>query len=157
MSLGLVHFLSVLLESWSQIDEWSITYVSLVSLFHLGLIQNKIFIYRGKEYERREDFNLKLLTQFPNAEKLSSTAPPPDEIKTSLKQCIFWGHHLAVGFCFLWGKNSIWGNTMYCRIVAHLVFKNNSKKPVSSLQCNSVPSGMALSQLVSLDLRHFLQ
>uniref|UniRef100_A0A5F8H144 Dedicator of cytokinesis 5 n=1 Tax=Monodelphis domestica TaxID=13616 RepID=A0A5F8H144_MONDO len=31
-----------------------------------SFLRNKIFIYRGKEYERREDFNLKLLTQFPN-------------------------------------------------------------------------------------------
>ncbi|XP_028564070.2 dedicator of cytokinesis protein 5 isoform X1 [Podarcis muralis] len=53
-----------------------------------SFLRNKIFIYRGKEYERREDFNLKLLTQFPNAEKLSSTAPPTEEIKTSLKQYV---------------------------------------------------------------------
>ncbi|XP_067326775.1 dedicator of cytokinesis protein 5 isoform X1 [Anolis sagrei] len=53
-----------------------------------SFLRNKIFIYRGKEYERREDFNLKLLTQFPNAEKLSSTAPPTEEIKASLKQYV---------------------------------------------------------------------
>ncbi|XP_048369537.1 dedicator of cytokinesis protein 5 isoform X1 [Sphaerodactylus townsendi] len=53
-----------------------------------SFLRNKIFIYRGKEYERREDFSLKLLTQFPNAEKLSSTAPPPDEIKASQKQYV---------------------------------------------------------------------
>ncbi|KAH0623152.1 hypothetical protein JD844_031162 [Phrynosoma platyrhinos] len=51
-----------------------------------SFLRNKIFIYRGKEYERREDFNLKLQTHFPNAEKLSSTAPPTEEIKASLKQ-----------------------------------------------------------------------
>uniref|UniRef100_A0A8D2LI46 Dedicator of cytokinesis 5 n=1 Tax=Varanus komodoensis TaxID=61221 RepID=A0A8D2LI46_VARKO len=65
-----------------------------VGYFGLGFpafLRNKIFIYRGKEYERREDFNLKLLTQFPNAEKLSSTAPPTEEIRSSLKQCIFFG------------------------------------------------------------------
>ncbi|KAK2513113.1 Dock5 [Columba guinea] len=55
----------------------------------LGNLLNKIFIYRGKEYERREDFNLKLLTQFPSAEKMTSTAPPGEEIKASPKQCIF--------------------------------------------------------------------
>uniref|UniRef100_A0A8D2MMD4 Dedicator of cytokinesis 5 n=1 Tax=Zonotrichia albicollis TaxID=44394 RepID=A0A8D2MMD4_ZONAL len=61
-----------------------------------SFLRNKIFIYRGKEYERREDFNLKLLTQFPNAEKMTSTAPPAEEIKASPKQCIFWvwGNHL---------------------------------------------------------------
>ncbi|KAJ7305167.1 hypothetical protein JRQ81_011072, partial [Phrynocephalus forsythii] len=53
-----------------------------------SFLRNKIFIYRGKEYERREDFNLKLLTQFPNAEKLSSTAPPTDDIKASSKQYV---------------------------------------------------------------------
>ncbi|XP_036606025.1 dedicator of cytokinesis protein 5 [Trichosurus vulpecula] len=51
-----------------------------------SFLRNKIFIYRGKEYERREDFNLKLLTQFPNAEKMTSTTPPGEEIKSSPKQ-----------------------------------------------------------------------
>jgi hypothetical protein len=51
-------------------------------------LQNKIFIYRGKEYERREDFSLRLLTQFPNAEKMTSTTPPGEDIKSSPKQCI---------------------------------------------------------------------
>ncbi|KAF2980948.1 hypothetical protein EK904_010952, partial [Melospiza melodia maxima] len=57
-----------------------------------SFLRNKIFIYRGKEYERREDFNLKLLTQFPNAEKMTSTAPPAEEIKASPKQWMCWGH-----------------------------------------------------------------
>ncbi|XP_030057685.1 dedicator of cytokinesis protein 5 isoform X1 [Microcaecilia unicolor] len=51
-----------------------------------SFLRNKIFIYRGKEYERREDFNLKLLTQFPNAEKMTSTTPPGEEVKASSKQ-----------------------------------------------------------------------
>lgn len=51
-----------------------------------SFLRNKIFIYRGKEYERREDFSLRLLTQFPNAEKMSSTTPPGDDIKSSPKQ-----------------------------------------------------------------------
>ncbi|XP_074051376.1 dedicator of cytokinesis protein 5 [Macrotis lagotis] len=51
-----------------------------------SFLRNKIFIYRGKEYERREDFNLKLLTQFPNAEKMTSTTPPGEDIKSSPKQ-----------------------------------------------------------------------
>lgn len=51
-------------------------------------LQNKIFIYRGKEYERREDFSLRLLTQFPNAEKMTSTTPPGEDIRSSPKQCI---------------------------------------------------------------------
>lgn len=50
--------------------------------------QGKVFIYRGKEYERREDFEARLLTQFPNAEKMKTTSPPGDEIKHSPGQCI---------------------------------------------------------------------
>ncbi|KAK1342411.1 hypothetical protein QTO34_015176 [Cnephaeus nilssonii] len=51
-----------------------------------SFLRNKVFIYRGKEYERREDFSLRLLTQFPNAEKMTSTTPPSEEIKCSPKQ-----------------------------------------------------------------------
>uniref|UniRef100_H9ESC9 Dedicator of cytokinesis protein 5 n=1 Tax=Macaca mulatta TaxID=9544 RepID=H9ESC9_MACMU len=51
-----------------------------------SFLRNKIFIYRGKEYERREDFSLRLLTQFPNAEKMTSTTPPGEGIKSSPKQ-----------------------------------------------------------------------
>lgn len=50
--------------------------------------QGKVFIYRGKEYERREDFEARLLTQFPNAEKMKTTSPPGDDIKNSPGQCI---------------------------------------------------------------------
>nr|BAC85293.1 unnamed protein product [Homo sapiens] len=53
-----------------------------------SFLRNKIFIYRGKEYERREDFSLRLLTQFPNAEKMTSTTPPGEDIKSSPKQYI---------------------------------------------------------------------
>ncbi|XP_040525641.1 dedicator of cytokinesis protein 2-like isoform X2 [Gallus gallus] len=38
-------------------------------------LRNKVFIYRGKEYERREDFEMRLLSPFPNAEKLQTTSP----------------------------------------------------------------------------------
>lgn len=50
--------------------------------------QGKVFIYRGKEYERREDFEARLLTQFPNAEKMKTTSPPSEDIKNSPGQCI---------------------------------------------------------------------
>ncbi|KAE8619097.1 hypothetical protein XENTR_v10009604 [Xenopus tropicalis] len=53
-----------------------------------SFLRNKIFIYRGKEYERLEDFNLWLLNQFPNGEKLSSSSPPGDEIRNSTKQYV---------------------------------------------------------------------
>uniref|UniRef100_G1P6P7 Dedicator of cytokinesis 5 n=1 Tax=Myotis lucifugus TaxID=59463 RepID=G1P6P7_MYOLU len=51
-----------------------------------SFLRNKVFIYRGKEYERLEDFSLRLLTQFPNAEKMTSSTPPGEEIKCSPKQ-----------------------------------------------------------------------
>lgn len=53
-----------------------------------SLPQNKMFMYRGKEYERREDFEARLLTQFPNADKMKTTNPPGDEIRNSPGQCI---------------------------------------------------------------------
>lgn len=60
---------------------------------HLPPPQNKVFIYRGKEYERREDFEMQLLSPFPNAEQLKSTSPPGQDITGSLGQCILqvWG------------------------------------------------------------------
>uniref|UniRef100_A0A0K8RVY7 Dedicator of cytokinesis 1 n=1 Tax=Crotalus horridus TaxID=35024 RepID=A0A0K8RVY7_CROHD len=51
-------------------------------------LRNKVFIYRGKEYERREDFEARLLTQFPNAEKMKTTSPPGEDIKNSPGQYI---------------------------------------------------------------------
>uniref|UniRef100_A0A8C5Q6X1 Dedicator of cytokinesis 1 n=1 Tax=Leptobrachium leishanense TaxID=445787 RepID=A0A8C5Q6X1_9ANUR len=51
-------------------------------------LRNKVFIYRGKEYERREDFEARLLTQFPNADKMKTTSPPGDDIKNSSGQYI---------------------------------------------------------------------
>ncbi|XP_053574091.1 dedicator of cytokinesis protein 5 [Bombina bombina] len=53
-----------------------------------SFLRNKIFICRGKDYERLEDFNLRLLSQFPNAEKLSSSSRPGEEIKNSPKQYV---------------------------------------------------------------------
>ncbi|KAM9312793.1 dedicator of cytokinesis protein 5 [Gastrophryne carolinensis] len=53
-----------------------------------SFLRNKVFIYRGKDYERLEDFNLWLLTQFPNAEKLSSSSPPGESIRSSPKQYV---------------------------------------------------------------------
>uniref|UniRef100_UPI00398F6CFE dedicator of cytokinesis protein 2-like isoform X2 n=1 Tax=Pristiophorus japonicus TaxID=55135 RepID=UPI00398F6CFE len=51
-------------------------------------IRNKVFIHRGKEYERREDFEQMLLTHFPNAEVMKTTSPPGDEIKNSPRQFV---------------------------------------------------------------------
>ncbi|XP_041854443.1 dedicator of cytokinesis protein 5 isoform X2 [Melanotaenia boesemani] len=62
-----------------------------VGYYGLGFpsfLRNKMFIYRGKEYEWLEDFSLKLLSQFPNAVRMTSTAPPGDDISNSPAQNI---------------------------------------------------------------------
>eukprot|EP00064_Thunnus_orientalis_P001236 superscaffoldBa00000082_g1238 len=53
-----------------------------------SFLRNKMFIYRGKEYERREDFEARLLTQFPNAEKMKTTTAPSEDTKSSSGQYI---------------------------------------------------------------------
>ncbi|XP_067100852.1 dedicator of cytokinesis protein 1 [Osmerus mordax] len=62
-----------------------------VGYYGLGFpsfLRNKMFIYRGKEYERWEDFEARLLTQFPNAEKMKTTTAPSDDVKISPGQYI---------------------------------------------------------------------
>lgn len=54
-------------------------------------LQNKVFIYRGKEYERREDFQTQLMSQFPSAEKMNTTAAPGEDVRNSPGQRIL-GH-----------------------------------------------------------------
>ncbi|XP_043925470.1 dedicator of cytokinesis protein 2 [Protopterus annectens] len=51
-------------------------------------LRNKVFIYRGKEYERREDFQTQVMSQFPYSEKLNTTSAPGDDIKNSPGQYI---------------------------------------------------------------------
>ncbi|XP_028669046.2 dedicator of cytokinesis protein 2-like [Erpetoichthys calabaricus] len=51
-------------------------------------LRNKVFIYRGKEYERREDFQTQLLSQFPSALLLNTTSIPGEEIRSSHNQYI---------------------------------------------------------------------
>ncbi|XP_062566377.1 dedicator of cytokinesis protein 1-like isoform X2 [Saccostrea cucullata] len=51
-----------------------------------SFLQNKVFIYRGKDYERLTDFNSRMQTLFPNAELLKSLSPPSNEVKESDKQ-----------------------------------------------------------------------
>ncbi|XP_019491480.1 PREDICTED: dedicator of cytokinesis protein 2 [Hipposideros armiger] len=53
-----------------------------------SFLRNKVFIYRGKEYERREDFQMQLMSQFPNAEKMNTTSPPGDDVKNAPGQYI---------------------------------------------------------------------
>ncbi|KAG9346554.1 hypothetical protein JZ751_006865 [Albula glossodonta] len=50
--------------------------------------QNKVFIHRGKEYERREDFQSHLMSQFPSAVRLNTTSLPGEDIRNSPLQYI---------------------------------------------------------------------
>ncbi|XP_061899912.1 dedicator of cytokinesis protein 2 [Entelurus aequoreus] len=51
-------------------------------------LRNKVFIHRGKEYERREDFQNHLMSQFPSAVRLNTTTMPGDDIWNSPLQYI---------------------------------------------------------------------
>ncbi|XP_019762944.2 dedicator of cytokinesis protein 2 isoform X3 [Dendroctonus ponderosae] len=51
-------------------------------------LQNKVFVYRGKEYERLADFNARIMNEFPKAELLNKLTPPGDEIRNSDGQFI---------------------------------------------------------------------
>ncbi|XP_061643353.1 dedicator of cytokinesis protein 2-like isoform X4 [Phyllopteryx taeniolatus] len=51
-------------------------------------LRNKVFIHRGKEYERREDFQNQLMGQFPSAVRLNTTTEPGDDICNSSLQYI---------------------------------------------------------------------
>uniref|UniRef100_A0A3Q3AKM7 Dedicator of cytokinesis 2 n=1 Tax=Kryptolebias marmoratus TaxID=37003 RepID=A0A3Q3AKM7_KRYMA len=51
-------------------------------------LRNKVFIHRGKEYERREDFQNQLMSQYPSSVRLNITTMPGDEVKNSPLQYI---------------------------------------------------------------------
>ncbi|XP_026809422.1 dedicator of cytokinesis protein 1 isoform X2 [Rhopalosiphum maidis] len=53
-----------------------------------SFIQNKVFIYRGKEYERLSDFSNRTLNQFPNATLMQTLSKPGSEIMESSNQYI---------------------------------------------------------------------
>lgn len=53
-----------------------------------AFLQNKVFIYRGKEYERLSDFSNRTLNQLPNAELMSKLTPPGEEILESPHQYV---------------------------------------------------------------------
>ncbi|XP_034937564.1 dedicator of cytokinesis protein 1 isoform X2 [Chelonus insularis] len=50
---------------------------------HLPFLQNKIFIYRGKEYERLGDFCSRILNQLSNAVQMNKLSPPSPEMLES--------------------------------------------------------------------------
>ncbi|XP_039295839.1 dedicator of cytokinesis protein 1 [Nilaparvata lugens] len=51
-------------------------------------LQNKVFIYRGKEYEHSSDFSGRTLNQFPNAELMNRLSSPGKDITESQGQYI---------------------------------------------------------------------
>lgn len=61
-------------------------------------LQNKVFVYRGKEYERLADFNARIMNEFPKAELLNKLTPPGDEIRNSDGQCILFHAYGPVGY-----------------------------------------------------------
>ena len=46
-----------------------------------AFLQNKVFVYRGKGFERLPEFQSRILDQFPNAELMKTLQPPTDEEK----------------------------------------------------------------------------
>lgn len=51
-----------------------------------SFLQNKVFIYRGKDYERLPDFNGRMQALFPNAELMRSLSPPSEDMMQSDKE-----------------------------------------------------------------------
>ena len=52
-----------------------------------SLLQNKVFVYRGLEYERIEAFTSRIQTEFPSAQIYSKITSPTHAIKQSETQC----------------------------------------------------------------------
>lgn len=61
-------------------------------------LQNKVFIYRGKEYERLDDFNSRILNEFPKAELFMKLTAPGKDVMESNKQCILFVWTLLSNF-----------------------------------------------------------
>ncbi|XP_033607516.1 dedicator of cytokinesis protein 1 isoform X3 [Cryptotermes secundus] len=53
-----------------------------------AFLQNKVFVYRGKEYERLSDFSSRTLNQLPNAELMNKLTPPGEDIMESPHQYV---------------------------------------------------------------------
>lgn len=54
--------------------------------------QNKVFVYRGLEYERIGAFTQRLQTEFPQAQILMKSTTPDDSILNSDGQCILYNY-----------------------------------------------------------------
>lgn len=55
--------------------------------YFIIILQNKVFVYRGLEYERMEAFTQRLQTEFPTAQLLTKNSPPSQTILQSDSQC----------------------------------------------------------------------
>ncbi|CAB0042097.1 unnamed protein product [Trichogramma brassicae] len=55
---------------------------------HPPFLQNKVFVYRGKEYERLSDFCSRMLNQLPNAEQMTKLSPPSEKVMESNVQYV---------------------------------------------------------------------
>ncbi|XP_058798317.1 dedicator of cytokinesis protein 1 isoform X2 [Phymastichus coffea] len=55
---------------------------------HPSFLRNKVFVYRGKEYERLSDFCSRTLNQLPNAEQMNKLSLPSDKVMESNVQYV---------------------------------------------------------------------
>ena len=55
---------------------------------HPAFLRNKVFVYRGKEYERLSDFCSRTLNQLPNAEQMNKLSPPSEKVMESNVQYV---------------------------------------------------------------------
>lgn len=53
-------------------------------------LQNKVFIYRGKQYEGSNDLSKRTMNQFPNATFVQNVSTLGPEITESSNQCILY-------------------------------------------------------------------
>lgn len=91
------HFLfgynNIYIQNLNSSDYQYTIYVCIIVLnkfYKLFDFQNKVFVYRGLEYERMEAFVQRLQTEFPTAELLTKNTPPSQTILQSDAQC--WYH-----------------------------------------------------------------
>nr|CAD7428798.1 unnamed protein product [Timema monikensis] len=59
-----------------------------VAFYGRGFPAYKVFVYRGKEYERLSDFCSRTLNQLPNAELMSKLTPPGEDVTESQHQYV---------------------------------------------------------------------
>ena len=62
-----------------------------------AFLQNKVFIYRGRGFERLPDFQARMLDQFPNAELMTSLQPPT-QVQTKTTIFVNLKYNLALLF-----------------------------------------------------------